>query len=89
MAVVLIDDEQSALHALTVMLRALHYEVLPFNDPARALASLSAEVDLVIADVNMPGMDGFTVAERVAERLGTQPPKVLLVTGADHEARLA
>ena len=89
MAVVLIDDEPPALHALTAMLRALHYEVLPFNDPARALASLSAEVDLVIADVNMPGMDGFTVAERVAERLGTQPPKVLLVTGADHEARLA
>jgi two-component system, sensor histidine kinase and response regulator len=41
--------------------------------------------DLVLMDWNMPGMDGAETARRIKEQHGDASPKMLMVTGHDHE----
>ncbi len=65
------------------------HTVLDFSDPLEAVRALSENpFDLVICDVQMPGMDGFQVARKVVEGFGTTPPKVLLISGYDAGGRL-
>jgi CheY-like chemotaxis protein len=44
----------------------------------------SVDVDLVLLDVNLPGMDGVEVARRLRAR--TAPPAVVLLSTYDHDA---
>jgi len=79
-----IDDDAGSLRVMHAVLRRLGHMVVAFSDPRDAVAGLSgSDVDLVISDVQMPGLDGFAVAEHVAQALGTAPPKVLLVSGSE------
>jgi CheY-like chemotaxis protein len=39
--------------------------------------------DLVLLDVNMPGMDGFTTAEQLRDQAGGALPTVMMVTSSD------
>lgn len=84
MRVVLVDDDRMSLDVLAAMLRGVGCEVQAYQNPSSALAHLPPDVDLVISDVGMPEMDGFTVAEGVALRLGVCPPRTLLVSGESH-----
>jgi DNA-binding response OmpR family regulator len=56
--------------------------VVAVGDGDAAIAKLSAEsFDVVLADVGMPGKDGYQVAEFLRDRSGPRVP-VLLLTGA-------
>lgn len=89
MHIKVIDDEPSVLKVVSAILERLGHTVSPFKDSVLAMADLSKETDLIISDIVMPNVDGFSVAEYVADRLGTAPPKTLLISGADHSQRLA
>lgn len=82
MRVMLIDDDRTILAVTTLLLRRMGHDVLNFEDPRQALSSLPCSgADLVVSDIVMPDLNGFDVAARVAEMLGTTPPRVLLVSG--------
>ncbi len=71
--IMIIDDDRHICDALADRLRALGYEVVPFTDGCSALASLALEsarspVDLVLLDLNMPGMDGMTVLKELKSK---------------------
>ncbi len=74
--VVLVVDEEPLILAMTAsMLEDLGCEVVTAPNAPEALARLSADprVEILITDVNMPGMDGYELAEkakRVREGLG-------------------
>jgi CheY-like chemotaxis protein len=87
--VVLIDDDVVLRVVLVDWLRRLGHEVLAFADPLQALAHLPKDTDLVISDISLPNMDGFSVAATVCSMPGNQLPKVLLISGEDHQMRLA
>lgn len=89
MVVMLIDDDRSVLEALSGMLQRADFHVRPFSNPGTALAQLAPDVDLVLSDVDMPTIDGFSVADGVALRLGVCPPRTLLMSGLDCMSRLA
>ena len=60
--VLVVDDEKKIRDLLSAYLRAESFEVTEAHDGAEALAKIrSAEPDLVILDVMMPGMDGIEV----------------------------
>lgn len=91
MDITVIDDDPSALAVTKAMLCAMGHEVRDFADAHEALRDVSeTRPDLVISDINMPGPDGFEVAERIAESMGDSHPRVLLVSGdAMEDARLS
>jgi CheY-like chemotaxis protein len=89
---VIADDEELGRLLLAESAAATGLKVLAFdNGPAALQASLSQEVAVVLLDVDMPGMDGYSVCRRLrAEpRLTTVP--IVMVTGHEdaHAINLA
>lgn len=83
--VLVVDDEREVRDLEQAMLQHAGYEVLSAESGAEALALLAdgRSVDVVVADLMMPGMDGAEMTRRLrAERPHL---KVLFVTGySDH-----
>lgn len=71
MRMLVVDDEVDIANMLAEYFRMEGYEVVCANSGAEALAAASAGVapDIMLLDVNMPGMDGFEVCRRVREHL--------------------
>jgi len=86
-AVILLVDDDSAVREVTAsMLRELGYVILEVGSGGAALDLLDgANVDLVVLDFAMPGMNGMEVAKQVHSRFPTLP--MLFITGfADQSA---
>ena len=66
----LVDDDQSLLRLMTIRLEKEGYAVLTASDGKQALKQLKAhDVDIVLSDLRMPGLDGLSLFEEiVAER---------------------
>jgi CheY-like chemotaxis protein len=80
--VVLIDDQRDHLAYMTTLLRRLRYSVVAFPSARDALVYINAsEVDLVIADVFMPDMDGFELLRIILRR--ARPLPVVTLSGGD------
>ncbi|MDH4869984.1 HD domain-containing phosphohydrolase [Pseudomonas sp. BN515] len=77
----LVDDEEHILSALRRVLRGEPYELLTATGGNEALAVLAAnDVDLVVSDARMPGLDGPALLAEVQQRWpGTLR---LMLTGA-------
>ena len=66
--VLVIDDDVMHLNMVKDALKAANYHVLMATDGQMGLRELYKEhPDLVLLDVNMPAMDGWTVCERIRE----------------------
>jgi CheY-like chemotaxis protein len=66
--VLLVDDEVSVLAMTRQTLEAYGYRVLTATDGAEAIAvfvSNQKSIDLVVTDIVMPFMDGFSVVESI------------------------
>lgn len=89
--VLIVDDEPMNLQLLEAMLQPLSVEVIKATNGSDALHLVhKAEVDLVLLDVMMPGMDGFEVCRRLKQNESTRLIPVVLLTGNDSmDARLA
>jgi PAS domain S-box-containing protein len=67
-AVILIEDDPSVLSAVGRILTREGYDVAGFSDPLRALTAIaesSSSYDLIIIDINLPGIDGFDTSRRL------------------------
>jgi CheY-like chemotaxis protein len=69
--ILLLDDDGFVLRLLTRMLAQLgHTNVIAFEDGLKALQELRAEqvpIDLIVLDLNMPGMDGIEFIRQLAD----------------------
>ncbi|MBM4391981.1 MAG: response regulator [Deltaproteobacteria bacterium] len=78
--VLALDDDALARAVIVDLVRGLGHEVVAAPGGAEALDLLDQRAyDLVIADILMPGIDGFELAERIAGR--DKPPPVILTSG--------
>ena len=79
--VLVVDDAEKIRAAVCRLLQAAGHEVLEAENGRDALRVLyAAKPDLVLLDVSMPDMDGWTALERIREL--TSVP-VLMVTARD------
>lgn len=87
-SVLVVDDEPMARTLLRLMLVRAGFEVSEAEDGYDALEKIEAELpDLVILDVMMPGMDGFSVCRAVRESARTaQLPVIMLSAKTDLES---
>ncbi|HYV49222.1 MAG TPA: response regulator transcription factor [Myxococcaceae bacterium] len=82
--ILLIDDDNALLDVLVVAFQAAGHHVERSLDGAAALAQLQrSPPDLVVSDINLPALDGFTLCRRLREA-GSQVP-ILLLTARDTE----
>ena len=78
--VAVVDDDQSILRSLEYLLESADYAVRLFTSGAALLDSgCLPEIDCLISDIDMPGMDGFELLRLVhAARPGLP---TILITG--------
>jgi DNA-binding NarL/FixJ family response regulator len=84
--VLIVDDHEAFRSAARALLEAAGFTVVgDVPDGQAALAATRALwPDVVLLDVELPGLDGFAVAERLAA--GPAPPRVVLISGRDAAA---
>ncbi len=76
--ILFVEDEGDLTLIVTDTLRGQGYEVATASDGIEGLEKFKAEgADIVVADVMMPGMDGFSMAKEI-RKLSTAVPLLFL-----------
>lgn len=65
----IVDDEPGIVDMLKNYFEMQSYQVLTAGSGEIALKKAEQNPDLVLLDINMPGMDGLTVCERIREHI--------------------
>jgi two-component system cell cycle sensor histidine kinase/response regulator CckA len=80
--ILFVEDEDAVRGVAARLLRARGYEVIEASDGEEALAlaeTHAGEIDLMISDVIMPGLDGPTLLKKARPHLGDIP--VMFISG--------
>ena len=87
--VLVVDDNKSVLKVVSDHLKSIGYIVSEAQDGIQGLnLALSAEFDVIILDVVIPGLDGFKVCEFIREK-GYQTPIIMLTEKSAIEDKIA
>jgi signal transduction histidine kinase len=82
LCILLVDDNQSAVHLMSRLLQKLGQEVHVAASGAAALARVQEVVpDIVVSDVAMPGMSGYELAQEIRKLNLPRRPFLVAVTG--------
>lgn len=66
--ILIVDDEQSMLDFLTLMLQKEGYDIITANNGAKAKELIKKEkLDLIISDIKMPDIDGIELLKFIKE----------------------
>jgi len=88
--VLVVDDDQQHRDILLDLLALQGYETLAVDNGEKALQTIPEHMpDLVLLDVEMPGMSGFEVVKRLKQGSATASVPVIMITGrSDRRSRL-
>ncbi|MCM2455216.1 PleD family two-component system response regulator [Rhizobium sp. CG4] len=82
--ILVVDDIPANVKLLEARLLAEYFDVLTAEDGFKALEICNnTQVDIVLLDIMMPGMDGFEVCERLKSNPRTMHIPVVMVTALD------
>jgi len=80
--ILVVDDSNTVRTEVSDFLRRNGLDVITAVDGRDGLAKLKADnrVKLVVSDVNMPNMDGLTMAEKIRGELGNAGVNIVMLT---------
>ena len=85
MKILAVDDDRELLGLIAFTLRQAGYLAIESTDGPAALSAFEREQpDLVILDVNLPGMNGFEVCRRIRQQSAT-PIMMLTVRSSEED----
>ena len=77
----LVDDHETSAEALSTLLGLEGFDVSVSHNGQKALEEIDSSFDVVLCDLGLPEIDGFTVAETLRERLGASCPALVAMSG--------
>jgi class 3 adenylate cyclase/CheY-like chemotaxis protein len=87
--VLVVDDQPPNVRLLEAILSPRGYDVLTASSGEQALEVIgAADVDLVLLDILMPGIDGYQVCRRIREQVDTAYLPVVMVTASGDEQKV-
>ncbi len=80
--VLVVDDSSTVRDEVAGFLKKSGLDVATAMDGRDGLAKLKADpkIKLVVSDVNMPNMDGLTMAEKIRSELGNKTVNIVMLT---------
>lgn len=84
--VLVVDDSTTMREIITSFLSKNGFEVSTATDGRDGLLQLQKDpgVKLVLSDINMPHMDGLTMAEKIRNELGNKDVRIVMLTTEDN-----
>jgi signal transduction histidine kinase len=80
--ILVVDDDPLARRSLRAMLERGYYQVETAEGGAEALALLPTyQPELVLLDIQMPGMDGLEICQRIRDMPGGELLPIIFLTG--------
>lgn len=90
--VLLVDDEDSLRMVMRDLLERDGWTVREAADGVQALDAVDRHApDIILLDLNLPGLDGYTVLEKLRSRPGTRDVPIIVLTAKgdeDNEVRV-
>lgn len=85
--ILLVDDTKANREFLACIIRRPDRDIVCLESGPEALAYVDREQDIALAllDVQMPEMDGFTVARELRARPATSEVPIIFITASAHE----
>lgn len=80
------DDEPGIIHLLKDYFEMQDYQVIEAENGMEVLEKISQNPDIILLDVNMPGLDGFEVCERI--RAHVSCPILFLTAKIEEDDRI-
>ncbi|OGT73202.1 MAG: hypothetical protein A2W76_09540 [Gammaproteobacteria bacterium RIFCSPLOWO2_12_47_11] len=88
--VLYVDDNDEILEIIGMLMEGTDYHLLTVNDSSKAVAMcLEKTPDLVLMDINMPGMNGFEVTKKLRRSGFNNPIVVLTASESDDDRKQA
>jgi len=82
--VLVVDDDPFILLAVEKFLKIKGLTVITTTDPEKAFHLADKKrYDLIISDVSMPGVDGFTLTKALKQNKSTKDIPLILLTARD------
>ena len=83
-SVLLIDDDNTMVLSLGVRLKSMGYTVYTAKDAVSAVSTVrKTNPDVVVLDISLPAGDGFVVAERLQNLIGTAATPIIFITASE------
>src|SRR6266480_4686807 len=83
-SIMIVDDDPFILLAVEKFLKTKGFRVMCISDPEEAYHTAQKHPpDLIISDVAMPGLDGFTLLRGLKENKSTKNIPLVLLTATD------
>jgi DNA-binding response OmpR family regulator len=80
-SVLIVDDEPNILLSLQFVMKKAGYDVRTASDGEQALAEIGrAKPSVILLDVMMPKLDGFTVCERIRATPEWRDVRIIMLT---------
>ena len=84
--ILLVDDDRALLKMLSNFLELKGYEVNTASGGMEAMESIKAAPDLILLDINMPGMDGLELCRQIRDKISC--PILFLTAKAEEQDRV-
>ena len=82
--VLVVEDTESVRALISYLLRRRGYEVVAVDNGPEALVRALEDIDVVVMDVGLPGLNGLEVCRRLRAAPATASLPVILLTGRSH-----
>jgi excisionase family DNA binding protein len=88
--ILIVDDEPALVEIMAQALQEAGYQVsIAFDGYEAGLKMGTLQPDLLILDLIMPGLDGFSICQRVKANPEGKPTKIIAMTESVQESNLA
>ncbi len=89
--VLVVDDSNTMREIVAGYLTQNGFQVALATDGRDGLLQLRSDpgIKLIVSDVNMPNMDGLTMADKIRKELGNKDVRIIMLTTEDNPAMRA
>lgn len=82
-SILIIEDDAMLSNQIASLMHAQGFRTKQFNDGEKGLfAALREKFDLILLDIQLPGLDGFSILDKLRKR---QQTPVMILTGCNAE----